>query len=251
MGAARTEGPVTLVTGGGSGIGAAATGRLLDAGHRVTITGRSRERLERFAAEARTRAETKTGAQHDGDTGTLLTVPGDAGDHESVTEAVEATVRRFGRLDNVVANAGISTHDTLADGDPERWREMLLTNVLGPAVLVKAALPHLKGSRGRIVLVGSTAGVKNTPGNMYSVTKWALSALAENARVLVTGDGVGVTLVAPGRVDTPFWESREGGMPEGPSITAGQVAEAIVWAVGQPPGVDVNSVVVRPVGQIH
>ncbi|TDD63351.1 SDR family NAD(P)-dependent oxidoreductase [Actinomadura darangshiensis] len=232
------DGPVTLVTGGGSGIGAAAARLLLGRGHRVAVTGRSAERLEGFAAE--------TAA---GDA--LLAVPGDTSEPGAVAAAVDAAVRRFGRLDHVVANAGYSTHDTLADGDPGEWRAMLLTNVLGPALLIRAALPALRGTRGRVVLVGSVAGIKSTPGSMYSVTKTAVTGLAENARVLLTGSGVGVTLVAPGRVESPFWDSRENGMPEGPALTSEQVAESIAWVLAQPAGVEINSVVVRPSGQVR
>jgi NAD(P)-dependent dehydrogenase (short-subunit alcohol dehydrogenase family) len=133
-----------------------------------------------------------------------LTLAGDAADYTAVQAAVGATVHRFGRLDTVVANAGFATHDTLADGDPDRWREMVLTNVLGPALLIKAALPALQQTRGRIVLIGSVAGFAHTPGNIYGVTKWAVTGLAENTRRLVTGDGIGVTLIAPGRVATPL-----------------------------------------------
>ncbi|MBL1066590.1 SDR family oxidoreductase [Streptomyces sp. 7-21] len=227
--------PVTLVTGGSTGIGAAAVHRLLARGHRVTATARREANLQRLAAEA--------------DAGErLLTVPGDAGDAADVAEAVTRTVKTFGRLDHIVANAGFSTHDTLADGDPAAWREMVLTNVLGPILLIQAALPALRETRGRIVLVGSVAGVKNTPGNVYSVTKWAVTGLAENTRQLVTGDGIGVTLIAPGRVDSPFWDSR-GERPPGPALSSDRIAETIVWALSQPPGTDINTLVVRPTGQ--
>ncbi|MER7753763.1 SDR family oxidoreductase [Kitasatospora sp. NPDC097643] len=237
--AQHTAAPVTLITGGATGIGASTTRRLLAAGHRVAVTGRDQARLDRFAAEL---------DQADA----VLPVAADTTDFEAVRAAVEATVKHFGRLDHVIANAGFSTHDNLADGDPEQWREMLLVNVLGPALLVKAALPALKENGGRIVLVGSTAGIKNTPGNMYSVSKTALTSLAENTRVLVTGAGVGVTLVAPGRVDTPFWSTHpDQAAPAGPVLTADHIADAIVWALGQPTGVDVNTVVVRPTGQLH
>ncbi|MFK8907278.1 SDR family oxidoreductase [Streptomyces sp. YS-3] len=233
------DGPVTLVTGGASGIGAATVRRLLADGQRVTVTGRDQAKLDAFAAEL--------GAGE-----ALLAVAADTTDYAAVRAAVEATVKAFGRLDRVVANAGFSTHDNLADGDPEQWREMLLVNVLGPALLVKAALPELTANGGRIVLVGSTAGIKNTPGNMYSVSKSALTSLAENTRVLVTGSGVGVTLIAPGRVATPFWSGHpQGAAPQGPVMTAENVADAITWALGQPTGVEVNSVVVRPAGQVH
>jgi NADP-dependent 3-hydroxy acid dehydrogenase YdfG len=102
---------VTLITGGASGIGAATARRLLDQGHRVTITGRDHQRLGRFAQEL-------------GEPAGLLPLAGDAADYQAVQAAVEATVDKFGRLDTVVANAGFATHDTLADGDPAdgaRW----------------------------------------------------------------------------------------------------------------------------------
>ncbi|MEU0397231.1 SDR family oxidoreductase [Streptomyces sp. NPDC006208] len=227
--------PVTLITGGGSGIGAATARRLLDLGQRVAITGRNADRLNGLASEL-------------GSPDTLLTLPGDAADHVSVLSAVDTAVKEFGRLDTVVANAGFATHDTLADGDPAGWREMVLTNVLGPALLIHAALPHLKETRGRIVLVGSVAGVQNTPGNIYGATKWAVTGLAENTRRMVTADGVGVTLVAPGRVETPFWDTL-GNLPDGLLLTGDQVADSIVWAMGQPHGVDINTVIIRPIGQ--
>jgi NADP-dependent 3-hydroxy acid dehydrogenase YdfG len=86
-------------------------------------------------------------------------------------------------------------------------------------------------------------------GNLYGVTKWALTGLAENTRLMVTGDGVGVTLIAPGRVETPFWDAH-GGPPEGDNLSADQVADAIVWAISQPPGVDISAVTVRPFGAL-
>ncbi|MFD7453438.1 SDR family oxidoreductase [Kitasatospora sp. NPDC059827] len=231
-----TDSPVTLITGGSSGIGAATARRLLAEGHRVAVTGRDGARLARFAEEAAAKPDT------------LLTIAADAADHEAVEAAVQATVRTFGRLDTVVANAGYATHDSLADGDPAGWRDMVLTNVLGPALLIRSSLAALKESKGRIVLIGSVAGLVHTPGNIYGATKWAVTGLAENTRRLVTADGIGVTLVAPGRVETNFWEGA-GGAPQGLNLTADQIADSIVWAVRQPAGVDVNTVVIRPVGQ--
>ncbi|MER5968426.1 SDR family oxidoreductase [Streptomyces sp. NPDC002055] len=230
-----THSPVTLITGGSSGIGAATARQLLKEGHRVTVTGRNRERLRGLAEELACPE-------------TLLTHAGDASDADSVQAAVDATLLEFGRLDTVVANAGFAAPGTLADGDPAGWHTMVLTNVLAPALLIRAALPSLRESRGRIVLIGSVAGFVHTPGNFYGATKWAVTGLAENTRRMVTGDGIGVTLIAPGRVETPFWDGI-GGMPDGTMLTAGQIADSIVWAVRQPSGVDINTVVVRPVGQ--
>jgi len=226
--------PVTLVTGGGSGIGAATARQLLRRGHRVTITGRREGRLRAFAGDV-------------GEPADLLTLVADAADHHAVQEAVETTVREFGRLDTVVANAGYTTFDTVADGDPAGWRHMVLTNVLGPALLIRVSLPHLKQSRGRIVLVGSTAGIVYSPGNIYGATKWAVTGLAENTRRMVTGDGVGVTLINPGATLTNFFDA-DGGPPDRAMLSADQLASCIVWAIHQPSGVDVNTVTVRPLG---
>ncbi|NUO46631.1 MAG: SDR family oxidoreductase [Streptomyces sp.] len=230
-----TDSPVALITGGGSGIGAAVARQLLDAGHRVTVTGRGEERLRGFAEEL-------------GNPEGLLTLVGDAADYESVRSAVDRTLKEFGRLDTVVSNAGTATHDSVADGDPAGWTEMVLTNVLGPALLIRASVDALKETRGRIVLVGSVAGFVPTPGNIYGATKWAVTGLAENTRRQVTEWGIGVTLVAPGRVETPFWDSY-GSLPPGHLLTADQLADSVVWAIRQPEGVDVNTVVVRPIGQ--
>nr|WP_042179592.1 SDR family NAD(P)-dependent oxidoreductase [Kibdelosporangium sp. MJ126-NF4]CEL13901.1 Short-chain dehydrogenase/reductase SDR [Kibdelosporangium sp. MJ126-NF4]CTQ88269.1 Short-chain dehydrogenase/reductase SDR [Kibdelosporangium sp. MJ126-NF4] len=227
--------PVALITGGASGIGAATARQLVARGYRVAVTGRDPARLETFAA------------------GTpVLAIAGDAADWGCVRDAVATTVRRFGRVDAVVANAGYATHDSLDDGDPDGWRDMVLTNVLGPALLIKAALPALRRTRGRIVLVGSVAGLIHTPGNIYGATKWAVTGLAENTRLQVTGDGIGVTLVSPGATDTGFFD-RIGGPPERPGgyLSADQLASSIVWALTQPPGVDVNAVTLRPVGSVR
>ncbi|MER5936418.1 SDR family oxidoreductase [Streptomyces sp. NPDC001928] len=229
--------PVTLITGGSTGIGAATARALLKQGHRVAVTGRDADRLAAFAASA--------GAGE-----RLITLAGDASDEEHLASAVRQIVGSWGRLDTVIANAGFSLPGTLEDHDPEAMRAMVLTNVLGPALLVRETLPHLRESKGRIVIVGSVAGVRNTPGNLYSVTKWAVHALAENTRLLVSKDGVGVTLVAPGVVDTPFWDKRGGTPQAAPVMTAEQIADVIVFAINQPEGVDINHLTMRPAGQV-
>jgi NADP-dependent 3-hydroxy acid dehydrogenase YdfG len=230
--------PVTLITGGSSGIGAATARALLKQGHRVAITGRDADRLAALA--------TSVGA---GDR--LLTIAGDAADENHVAAAVAQIVGLWGRLDTVIANAGYSLPGTLEDHEPAAMRAMVLTNVLGPALLARETLPHLRNSKGRIVIVGSVAGTRNTPGNLYSVTKWAAHALAENVRLLVAKDHVTVTLVAPGVVDTPFWDDRGGSPAAAPTLTAEQVADAILFALNQPEGVDINQVVIRPTGQVN
>ncbi|MCP9946818.1 SDR family oxidoreductase [Streptomyces somaliensis] len=229
--------PVTLITGGSTGIGAATARALLKQGHHVAVTGRDADKLAVFAAS--------TGAGE-----RLLTITGDTSDENDVASAVGRVTEAWGRLDNVVANAGFSLPGNLESHAPGDMRAMVLTNVLGPALLVRETLPHLRESKGRIVIIGSVAGVRNTPGNLYSVTKWAAHALAENTRLLVGKDGIGVTVVAPGVVDTPFWDKR-GGVPDAaPAMTAEQIADIVVFAVDQPAGVDINHITLRPTGQL-
>ncbi|MEU1512432.1 SDR family oxidoreductase [Streptomyces sp. NPDC005811] len=227
--------PVTLITGGSTGIGAATARTLLKQGHRVAVTGRDPGKLAAFAASA-------------GAAERLLTITGDAAEAEDVAAAVRRVVQAWGRLDNVIANAGFSLPGNLESHAPEDMRAMVLTNVLGPALLVRETLPQLRASKGRIVFIGSVAGVRNTPGNLYSVTKWAVHALAENTRLLVGKDRVGVTVVAPGVVDTAFWAER-GGTPE-EAMTPEQIAATIAFALNQPAGVDINQIIMRPTGQL-
>jgi NADP-dependent 3-hydroxy acid dehydrogenase YdfG len=228
---------VTLITGGSAGIGAATAQLLLTRGHQVAVTGRDAGKLERFK-----KANPAT-----------LTLVADSAVPAEVQDSVDRTVAAFGRIDNIVANAGYATHDGLDDGDPEGWRDMLLTNVLGPAVLIRAALPHLVATKGRIVLLGSVAGLLHTPANIYGATKWAVTGLAGNTRLMVTDQGVGVTLVSPGGTLTDFFDPA-GGPPEdrpGGYLTAEQLAETISWVLSQPEGVDVSTVTVRRVGSVY
>jgi NADP-dependent 3-hydroxy acid dehydrogenase YdfG len=229
-----------LITGATSGIGALTARLLLDRGHRVAVTGRDETKLKHFLDEA-------------GHPGRLLGLIADAADWQATQLAVTRTVEHFGALHAAVANAGFVSSDhlrttgaTISDGDPTLWPPMVLTNVLGPALLAKATLPHLAATGGRLVLIGSVAGLKNSPANLYSATKWAVTGLAENLRMYATTRGVGITLVNPGMIDTPFWQ---GGSTPPFAMPPGPIAEAICFALDQPAGVDLNTMTIRPMGQ--
>ncbi|MFD0331892.1 SDR family oxidoreductase [Streptacidiphilus monticola] len=228
--------PATLITGGSTGIGAATARALLKQGHRVAVTGRDADKLAAFAAAA------AAGER-------LLTITGDAADPHDVASAVGRVADAWGRLDNIVANAGFSLPGNLESHSPDDMRAMILTNVLGPALLIRGAAAPA-GVQGPDRRHGIRGGGTEHPGNLYSVTKWAAHALAENTRLLVSKDRVGVTVVAPGVVDTPFWQERGGISDEAPAMTAEQIADTIVVVLNQPTGVDINHITLRPTGQL-
>lgn len=223
-----------LITGGSTGLGLATARHFASSGYRLTLTGRTPNTLKAAVAEL-----VATGAD-------VLGVVADASDWADNQRTVADHVGHHGGLDVVVANAGFTVAGDLVDGDPDQWRAMVLTNVLGPALLVKAAVPHLTTPGGHIVLLGSVAGRVIRPGSLYGVTKHAVTALGSNLRAQLTASGIRVAVVEPGIADTSFW-GEDG--PPAVALESSAVAEAIGYIVGQPPGVDINELLVRPVGQ--
>ena len=230
--------PSTLITGASTGLGREFARAALAAGHGVTITGRHPETLDEAVADL---------VAADGVTADrVLAIAADASSWDDTRRVMDAHLERFGGLDVAVANAGFTAPGDLATGDPARWESMVLTNVLGPALLTKAADAPLREREGRLVFLGSVAGRVNRPGSLYSATKHAVTALAENVRMQYIGSGVRVTVLNPGVVDTPFWE--EGTPPV--SVSAAEVAATLSWLLTLPGGVDVNELTIRPVGQV-
>ena len=121
---------------------------------------------------------------------------------------VAAALEAFGQLDVVFANAGFGATRGFLEESPEHWRAMVLTNVYGAALTIRATIPALRESRGHLLLTGSVAGRVALPGSLYSCTKWAVTAMAQAARQeLDDNSGVRVTLIEPGMVATPFFEN--------------------------------------------
>ncbi len=121
---------------------------------------------------------------------------------------------------------------------------MVLTNVYGAALTLRATIPALKQARGHLLLTSSVAGRRVLPGSMYSCTKHAVTAMGEAARQDLHGTGVRVTVIEPGMVDTPFFENRPT-----EALDPDDIARAVIYAISQPPHVDVNEILVRPTAQ--
>ena len=142
------------------------------------------------------------------------------------------------------ANAGFGAARGFLKETPEQWRSMVLTNVYGAALTIRATLPAVREARGHVLLTGSVAGRRALPGSLYSSTKWAVTGMGESLRQEVDGSGVRVTLIEPGMVDTPFFDN-----PVSDALEPDDIARAVMYAVSQPPHVDVNEILVRPTAQ--
>lgn len=194
---------VVIVTGGGSGIGAAVAARLAPTSH-VVICGRRQSSLAAVAQS--------TGA----DTAVL-----DVTDHDGARRLVADVVARYGRLDGVVLNAGIVISASLADMTMEQWNQQIDVNLTAPFVMAQAALPHLIKSQGALVAVSSVGAVQTGPAiGAYSAAKAGISQLMksfayENARF-----GVRANVVAPGWIRTEMGDEEMRALPIGEDLDA-------------------------------
>ncbi|HEY2637411.1 MAG TPA: SDR family oxidoreductase [Solirubrobacteraceae bacterium] len=226
-----TDDPVFLITGASTGIGAATARQAVEAGYRLVLAARSQEKLSALADEL-------------GGADRALAVRCDVTEWDDQQALVEQAHEAFGRIDVVFANAGFGGPRGFTEGDVDHWKAMVLTNVYGAALTLRATYPALKESTGHLLLTGSVAGRRALPGSLYSCTKWAVTAMGEAARQDLNGTGVRVTLIEPGQVDTPFFDERK---PD--RLEAEDIARAVMFAVSQPAHVDINEMLIRPTTQ--
>ena len=220
--------PVFLITGASTGIGAATARQAATAGYDVVLAARSEDKLEALAEE--------TGG---------LAVRCDVTEWEDQEALVKRTLEKYGRIDVAFANAGFGAARGFLKESPEFWKSMVLTNVYGCALTIRATMPALIESKGHLLLTSSVAGRRSLPGSLYSATKHAVTAMGEAARQEFNDSGVRVTLIEPGATDTPFFDSPL----KIRGLDADDVARAVMWAVTQPPHVDVNEILIRPTAQ--
>ncbi|GGS65881.1 SDR family oxidoreductase [Streptomyces griseoviridis] len=240
------EGKVVAITGASSGIGAATAAYLAERGARLVLGARREDRLKEVVDGILARGGTAAG------------VVMDVTRRDGLTLLTDTALDRFGRLDVLVSNAGtmaVSPFDELRQDD---WDAMVATHITGLLNGVGAALPVFRrqGS-GHFVNVASTAAyVVKTPQGVYAATKTAVKVLTEGLRQ-ESGPDLRVTLVSPGLTDTEG--VGKGASPETAEAMTrlrdeigappSAVAAAIGFAIGQPDGVDISEVVVRPTAQ--
>ena len=174
--------------------------------------------------------------------------------YEDLVALHDAALAEYGRLDYVIANAGISDWGSMSDGDPDRWREVIETNVLGTAFTIRATLPTLlRSGGGHIVITASISGLVTYVGEpIYIASKWALVGLGRALRKEVADAGVRVTLIEPGIVDTPLVSETEEGRRELSQVrplSPEDIAHTVAFVLAQPEHVDIDELVVSPTEQ--
>lgn len=222
---------VLLITGASTGIGAETARQAVARGWRVALGARSEDKLEQLAGGL--------GEEH------ALAQRCDVTEWSDQEAFVAAALERFGRLDAVFANAGFGAKRGFLEETPEQWRSMVLTNVLGVAYSIRAALPHFKEQAGgHFVITSSVAGRRALPGSLYSSTKHAVTAMGEALRQEVADTPIKMTLIEPGMVNTPFFDN-----PVSGGLEAEDIARWVMHALHEPAHVDVNEILIRPINQ--
>jgi NADP-dependent 3-hydroxy acid dehydrogenase YdfG len=226
------EDPVIVITGASTGIGAATARRAAEFGYRVVLAARSEERLAALRDEL--------GGEHK-----AIAVRCDVTSWEDQRALVGRSLESFGRMDAFFANAGFGASRGFLEESVEHWKSMIDTNVYGAALSIRASLGHFRTqNRGHLILTSSVAGRRSLPGSLYSATKFAVTAMGESLRQEVAETDIKVTLIEPGMVDTPFFDNEVSG-----ALEADDIARAVMFALTQPPHVDVNEILVRPIHQ--
>lgn len=196
----RFEGRTALVSGAGSGIGRAVSRRFCAEGGHVALFGRTASKLESVAAELAPEQS--------------LVIEGRHERHDDVVRALKAVEERWGRLDVLVNNAGTYTPGAVAEIDDDAWNDALATNLTGPFLMTREALPYLRAARGVIVNNASTLGIKPVPAAAaYAVAKAGLVMLTRATALEEAANGVRALVVCPGVVDTPIHSQRVGADP--------------------------------------
>lgn len=245
MSTGKLTNKVAIVTGASSGIGAATAIALAKEGAKVVIAARRSDRLEAIAQTIRDNG------------GEVLAIVMDATNEAQIHDMVNQTQAKWGMVDILINNAGIMLIGMIDGANPEDWRRMFDLNVLGLMYATHAVLPIMKAQKkGQIVNISSIAGRTARPGfGVYSATKFAVNAFSESLRQEVYQDNIRVTVIEPGIVATELpnhitdKEAKARAQEVYDSVRrldSEDIAAAIVYAVTQPPHVNVNEVLIRP-----
>ena len=237
-----------LVTGASRGIGFGVALRLAQEGIQTAIVGRDRTRIE----QASKKITEITGTQ-------ALAVVGDVSIYGDCVSAVDAVVKKFGAIDVLVPNAGIGIIGSVAESDPADWAMMMETNYLGTAYIVKAALPVMQNQgSGDVIAIVSAGGTKGYPEwSGYCASKWAVMGFMDSFAQEVIAQGIRVSTLCPGGVDTAFWDdlnkdiNRAGSEGRSKLMSPADVAEMVMLQVNLPRNVMLKNGLFFPTNEWH
>jgi NADP-dependent 3-hydroxy acid dehydrogenase YdfG len=242
---ARLTGKSALVTGGGSGIGLESARALLAEGANVAIAGRDADKLRRAAADL-----------NGGDR--VLAHAADVSDKSQVAALVDAVTRRFGRIDILVNNAGANVKNrAMKDLDLETWDQQIAVNLDSAFYCTFAVLPQMRVRQdGVIVNVSSVSGKRATPlgGAAYSAAKFGMAALGICLGVEEKDNGIRVTNIFPGEVDTPILVNRPTPVTaehRAKILQPADVAAAVIFVCTLPPRAHVPELIITPTTQVY
>jgi 3-oxoacyl-[acyl-carrier protein] reductase len=243
-----TEARTALVTGASRGIGFGIALRLAEEGFRTAIVGRNRRRVEEAAKEITEISGTQA-----------LAVVGDVSSWSDCVAAVEKVVKEFGAIDVLVPNAGIGIIGSVEESDPADWAMMMETNYLGTAHIVKAALPTMqKQESGDVIAIVSAGGTKGYPEwSGYCATKWAVMGFIDSFAQEVIAQGIRVSTLCPGGVDTAFWDdlnkdiNRAGSTGRSKLMSPADVAEMVMLQINLPRNVMLKNALFFPTTEWH
>jgi NADP-dependent 3-hydroxy acid dehydrogenase YdfG len=240
------DGRRVLITGASSGIGEATAEAIVAAGGVVALGARRKDRLDEIAGRL---------------DGKAVAIEADIGDEDQANALLANAAEAMGGLDGLVNNAGVMLLGLIQGADTNEWRRMVDVNLLGLLYCTNAALPVMRdGGGGDVVNVSSVAGRTAAMGSaVYNMTKWGVTGFSEALRQEGAHIGIRVTCVEPGFVDTELQGHNENPMvlermekmreDIGKVLEAGDIANAIVYALAQPKHVSINEVLVRPSAQ--
>lgn len=229
------EGKVILITGGTRGIGYGIGEYLIKQGCKVAITGRKTEDTDQAADELNTLHE-----------GSALGIQADVRSAEDMQRAVKAVIDRFGKLDVLIANAGLGHYASISELTLDQWNQTIDTNLTGIFNSVKASLHALKNSKGYIITIASLAGTNFFPtGSAYNASKFGVVGFTQSIMLDLRQDDVKVTTIMPGSVASHFNEN----VPDEKDdwkIQPEDLGEMVGWLLRMPPRTLPSKIEVRP-----
>jgi 3-oxoacyl-[acyl-carrier protein] reductase len=244
----ETLAKTALVTGASRGIGFGVALRLAQEGIKTAIVGRDQMRIEQAAKKITELSGTQT-----------IAIAGDVSSWNDCVSAVDQVIKQFGSIDVLVPNAGIGVIGSVEESDPSDWAKMMEVNYLGTAHIIKAALPTMKKQgAGDVIAIVSAGGTKGYPEwSGYCATKWAVMGFMDSFAQEVIAQGIRVSTLCPGGVDTAFWDdlnkeiNRAGSEGRSKLMSPADVAELVMLQVNLPRNVMLKNAIFFPTSEWH